>query len=137
MFPQNGRPTVHAVPDAIGFDDGEWTKAPVEYDVDPDAPYYYRETGEPASTEEPEPSETAPADDTDKAEAEETKAETEEVSENTEKTESEAAPANTEPQSNGGISAGTLVLIIVVVVLLASGVSAAVTISIIKKNKKD
>lgn len=141
MFPQNGRPTVHAVPDAIGFDDGEWTKAPVEYDVDPDAPYYYRETDEPASTEEPAPSETAPADDTDKAEAEETKAETEEVSENTEKTESEtvteAAPANTEPQSGGGISAGTLVLIIVIVVLLASGVSAAVTILIIKKNKKD
>ena len=136
MFPQNGRPTVHAVPDAIGFDDGEWTKAPVEYDVDPDAPYYYRETEEPTAIEEPVPPETAPADDTDKAEAEETTEETA-VSENTEKTETEAAPANAEPQSSGGVSAGTLVLIIVIVVLIASGVSAAVTVIIIKKNKKD
>lgn len=136
MFPQNGRPTVHAVPDAIGFDDGEWTKAPVEYDVDPDAPYYYRETEEPAAIEEPVPPETPPADDTDKAEAEETTEETA-VSEKTEKTETEAAPASAEPQSSGGVSAGTLVLIIVIVVLIASGVSAAVTVIIIKKNKKD
>lgn len=140
MFPQNGRPTVHAIPDAIGFDDGEWTKAPVEYDVDPDAPYYYRETEEPTAIEEPVPSETAPADDN-KAEAEETKAETEaaasEKTEKTEKTETEAAPASAEPQTSGGVSAGTLVLIIVIVVLIASGVSAAVTVIIIKKNKKD
>lgn len=136
MFPQNGRPTVHAIPDAIGFDDGEWTKAPVEYDVDPDAPYYYRETEEPAAIEEPVPPETPPADDTDKAEAEETTEETA-VSEKTEKTETEAAPASAEPQSSGGVSAGTLVLIIVIVVLIASGVSAAVTVIIIKKNKKD
>lgn len=136
MFPQNGRPTVHAVPDAIGFDDGEWTKAPVEYDVDPDAPYYYRETEEPTAIEEPVPPETPPADDTDKAEAEETTEETA-VSEKTEKTETEAAPASAEPQSSGGVSAGTLVLIIVIVVLIASGVSAAVTVIIIKKNKKD
>lgn len=136
MFPQNGRPTVHAVPDAIGFDDGEWTKAPVEYDVDPDAPYYYRETEEPTAIEEPVPPETPPADDTDKAEAEETTEETA-VSEKTEKTETEAAPTAAEPQSSGGVSAGTLVLIIVIVVLIASGVSAAVTVIIIKKNKKD
>lgn len=136
MFPQNGRPTVHAIPDAIGFDDGEWTKAPVEYDVDPDAPYYYRETGEPTATEGPAPSETAPADDDDKAEAEETTEETA-VSEKTENTETEAAPASAEPQSSGGVSAGTLVLMIVIVVLIASGVSAAVTVIIIKKNKKD
>lgn len=139
MFPQNGRPTVHAIPDAIGFDDGEWTKAPVEYDVDPDAPYYYRETEEPTAIEEPVPPETAPADD--KAEAEETKAETEaaasEKTENTETEPTEAAPAAAEPQTNGGVSAGTLVLIIVIVVLIASGVSAAVTVIIIKKNKKD
>lgn len=136
MFPQNGRPTVHAIPDAIGFDDGEWTKAPVEYDVDPDAPYYYRETEEPTAIEEPVPPETPPADDTDKAEAEETTEETA-VSEKTEKTETEAAPASAAPQSSGGVSAGTLVLIIVIVVLIASGVSAAVTVIIIKKNKKD
>lgn len=139
MFPQNGRPTVHAIPDAIGFDDGEWTKAPVEYDVDPDAPYYYRETDEPTAIEEPVPPETAPADD--KAEAEETKAETEaaasEKTENTETEPTEAAPTAAEPQTNGGVSAGTLVLIIVIVVLIASGVSAAVTVIIIKKNKKD
>ncbi len=139
MFPQNGRPTVHAIPDAIGFDDGEWTKAPVEYDVDPDAPYYYRETEEPTAIEEPVPPETAPADD--KAEAEETKAETEaaasEKTENTETEPTEAAPTAAEPQTNGGVSAGTLVLIIVIVVLIASGVSAAVTVIIIKKNKKD
>ncbi|MBP0964777.1 MAG: leucine-rich repeat protein [Oscillospiraceae bacterium] len=139
MFPQNGRPTVHAVPDAIGFDDGEWTKAPVEYDVDPDQPYYYRETEEPTAIEEPVPPETAPADD--KAEAEETKAETEaavsEKTENNEPEPTEAAPANTESQTSGGVSAGTLVLIIVIVVLIASGVSAAVTVIIIKKNKKD
>lgn len=136
MFPQNGRPTVHAVPDAIGFDDGEWTKAPVEYDVDPEQPYYYRQTEEPTAIEDPVPSETetAPAADDNKAETEETKASAAEA----EETEpSEAAPANTEPQSSGGISAGTLVVIIIVVVLLASGVSAAVTIIIIKKNKKD
>lgn len=139
MFPQNGRPTVHAIPDAIGFDDGEWTKAPVEYDVDPDAPYYYRETEEPTAIEEPVPPETEPADD--KADAEETKAETEaaasEKAENTETEPTEAAPTAAEPQTNGGVSAGTLVLIIVIVVLLASGVSAAVTVIIIKKNKKD
>lgn len=139
MFPQNGRPTVHAIPDAIGFDDGEWTKAPVEYDVDPDEPYYYRETGEPAATEETAPSEAAPAADDNKAEAEETAAETEAVSsaDNTEKAETEAAPAAAEPQTNGGVSAGTLVLMIVIAVLIASGVSTAVTIFIIKKNKKD
>lgn len=139
MFPQNGRPTVHAIPDAIGFDDGEWTKAPVEYDVDPDEPYYYRETGEPAATEETAPSEAVPAADDNKAEAEETTAETEAVSsaDNTEKAETEAAPAAAEPQTNGGVSAGTLVLMIVIAVLIASGVSTAVTIFIIKKNKKD
>lgn len=139
MFPQNGRPTVHAIPDAIGFDDGEWTKAPVEYDVDPDEPYYYRETGEPAATEETAPSEAVPAADDNKAEAEETTAETEAVSsaDNTEKAETEAAPSAAEPQTNGGVSAGTLVLMIVIAVLIASGVSTAVTIFIIKKNKKD
>ena len=136
MFPQNGRPTVHAVPDAIGFDDGEWTKAPVEYDVDPDQPYYYRETEEPTAIEEPVPPETAPADDN-KAEAEETEAAASEKTENNETEPTEAAPANTEAQTSGGVSAGTLVMIIVIVVLIASGVSAAVTVIIIKKNKKD
>lgn len=130
MFPQNGRPTVHAVPDAVGFDDGEWTKAPVEYDVDPDAPYYYQGTAEtaPASTETAAPADDTKADETEAAPAE-----------NTEKSETEAKSkaADTQPTQNGGVSAGTLVLIIVIVVLLASGVSAAVTFMIIKKNKKD
>ncbi len=142
MFPQNGRPTVHAIPDAIGFDDGEWTKAPVEYDVDPNEPYYYQGTAETASPETntaPE-TEAAPADN--KAEAEETAANTEKVSsaDNTEAAaaeNTEAAPADTQPEQNGGVSAGTLVLIIVIVVLIASGVSAAVTVIIIKKNKQD
>lgn len=150
MFPQNGRPTVHAVPDAIGFDDGEWTKAPIEYDVDPDEPYYYQGTAEtaPASTEpvnvleETDAASEAPAAEgpaaADNDKAEETSADTEAASpDNTEKSETEAAPAAAQPQQSSGISAGTLVLIIVVVVLIASGVSTAVTIMIIKKNKKD
>lgn len=135
MFPQNGRPTVHAVPDAVGFEEGEWTKAPVEYDVDPDTPYYYQGTAEtaPPSTES-----AAPADN-DKSEADETTkaAETEAVSSADDTENTEAAPADTQPAQKNGVSVGTLILIIVIVVLIASGVSAAVTVFIIKKNKED
>lgn len=136
MFPQNGHPTVHAVPDAIGFDSGEWTKVTVEYDVDPDQPYYYAPTEETrAETEAETSADTEKSEDETSAESADTEAaETTEAASSEEET---TAAETVSAEKTGGISLTAMIIIIAAAVVATAGISAFVTVKMVKKMTKN
>ena len=133
MFPQNGHPTVHAFPDAIGFDSGEWTKVTVEYDVDPDQPYYYAPSEEAQTETEAETSADTEksADETAKAES---SAETDEAVSPAEET---TAAETASPEKTGGVSLTAMMIIIAAAVVATAGISAFITVKMVKKMTKN
>lgn len=132
MFPQNGHPTVHAVPDAVGFDSGEWTKVTVEYDVDPDQPYYYAPSDDTQAETEAETSADTEKSEDD-ASADEGSAETDEAASTEETTAAETAS----PEKSGGVSLTAMIIIIAVAVIATAGISAFITVKMVKKMTKN